>query len=299
MTNFSTKYLTVIIGIGSGSQGDQAPVKDKIYTLTNHRVTAEISAYGGETQGEAKVRIYGMSRDLMNALTTIGPVMVQIRAQNSIQILAGDNPNALATIYNGTIQEAFADYNEAPDVALSIRANSASIAALTNVQSYSHAAPTPVTLVMSTIANNLKWANFDPGDVTAVLGDVTYSGSYLEQIKACANAADIDYVIESKGITNRLRIKTRYSSFSGDQIIISPQTNMIGYPVYSQSTMIIKSLFLPNIALGGLITVQGSAVDTANGTWIVNSVHHDLESYVPNGKWYTTCGVFPSNLKTG
>jgi hypothetical protein len=297
MTNFKLRYITVVIGIGSGVYGDKPPLAGNIYTLTNHRITAEIEAWGGETQGTAKVRIYGMTRDLMNAMTTMGPVNVQIRTQNSIQILAGNDPNALSTIYSGVIQTAIANYNDAPDVALEITASSASIAALGRATPTSFSGAVAVTTIMASIAQKLIW-QFDPGDVTAVLTDPTFNGSYLEQIKTCARAADIDQIIEDLNSSKRLRLKNRFSYFVNDPFtVISPIVgNMIGYPVFSQDTMIITSLFEPNINLGKLIKVQDSSVTPANGSWIVNSVKHNLESYVPNGKWQTTCTVYPAYL---
>jgi hypothetical protein len=297
MTQFKLRYITIVIGIGSGVYGDKPPLAGNIYTLTNHRVTAEIDACGGETQGTAKVRVYGLTRDLMNALTVMGYVNVQSRAQNSIQILAGSDPDSLSTIYNGVIDTAVANYNEAPDVALEISALSATVAALGLSQPTSFSGSVAVTTIMASIAQKMAW-QFDPGDVTGVLTDQTFNGSYLEQIKACAAAADIDAIIEDLNASKRLRLKNHFSYFVNDpSTTISPIVgNMIGYPVFSQATMIIKSTFEPNINLGKLVIIKDSSVTPANGSWIVNSVKHELESYVPNGKWQTTCTIYRAEL---
>lgn len=287
--DFVTRYLEVIIGIGTGQMGDGTP--GVFYTFTQHRMSATIQAWGGETQGEAAVKIYGMSPDLMNKLTTIGPIMTQLRAANSIQILAGTDPNALTTVYNGAILTAFADYNAAPDVVLNIEATSAAGSAMKPAQPTAYSGVVTVDTIMRTLANNLGFS-YENVDVDTVLFNPTFNGSYLDQIKACAYAADIDYSTDNL----TLAIKNRWSSYSGESPVISPATGMVGYPVFSSNGMSVKSVFLPSIRQGGTITVQGSQIVAANGKWLVNNVQHELESMMPNGKWFTTCGVFANGL---
>lgn len=287
---FVARYLTFIIGLGTGQMGDGDP--PKLYTLENHRAMVSIKAYGGETQGEATVRIYGMDASLANKLTTIGPIMWQVRAKNSIQILAGNDPKALTTIYNGTIQTALANYNDAPDVGMEITAMSASVASLKSAgpTTYNSEA-VKVVDIMRYFANQLGW-QFENVDVDAVLSYPTFNGSYLDQIKACAYAADIDYSTDNF----TLAIKKRMSHFSGAPTVIDPSINMVGYPTLNSGGMLVKSLFLPMIRQGGQIQVKNSEIVAANGKWTVISVEHELDSLVPDGNWFTTCGVFADGL---
>jgi len=289
MTDFVKRYLTFIIGLGTGQMGDGTP--GKFYTLRDHRASVSIQMFGGETQGQANVKIFGVALDLMNTLTTIGPIMMQVRARNSLQILAGTDPEALTTIYNGTIQTAFADFNAAPEVTLEIMATAASVAAMTPAQPSAYSGVVTVDTIMRTIANKLGYA-YENVDVDNVLINPTYNGAYLDQIKACAYAADIDYSTDNL----TLAIKKRFSSFSGTPPIISPATGMVGYPMFSSNGMLVKSLFLPTIKLGGQIQVKDSQIIAANGNWIVNGVTHELDSLTPNGKWFTTCGVYSNGL---
>lgn len=294
MSDFVHRYVTVIIGIGTGRMGDGPPT---YYTLENFRVSASIKAYGGETQGEATVRIFGIDVSLMNSMTTIGPVMTQIRAQNSIQLLAGEDPKALTTVYNGTIQTAYADYNAAPEVPFEVVALSASVPALKTASPTSFNGTVTVDQVMRTLANAMGWAYQNVNvDSSFVLDSPVFNGSYLDQAKSCAYAAGIDYATDNF----TLSIKKRFTSFGGVVPIISPSDptafRLIGYPKFSSTGMFIDSLFIPTIRQGGQIQVKDSFVQAANGTWIVNMVQHDIDSLVPNGKWFTTCGVFPSGL---
>ena len=302
--NYKPRLIKIIIAMGTGVMGDGDPTKSTTYTLTDHRVTAEIDAYGGATQGAAYVKIFGLQQSMMNALTSIGPVQVQVMGKNSIQILAGDDAKTLSTIYYGTIIQAYADYNNAPDVSLDITATSAVIAAMGVATAYHNAGKTKVSEIMNWMAQQLKWefVNADigvNGGQEEYITDPSFNGSYWDQIQACAKAANQVVAVQgTENTTSVLKIKHTYSSFVDPAIVVSPKINMIGYPIYSSKGITVKTLFLPEVNLGSPIIIRDSIVTPANGKWIVNNVKHELESMMPNGKWQTTCGVFPNGLTT-
>lgn len=296
MSDFVRKFITVILGIGTGQLGDG---RATMYTLENHRVSANIQAYGGETQGMATVKIFGMTESLMNSLTTIGPNLRQVRAKNSIQLLAGEDPNSLSTVYSGTIQTAYADYNAAPEVPFEITATSASVPALKTAQPTAFSGTVTVDRVMRTIANGMGWAYENANvDSSFVLDSPTFNGSYLDQIKSCAFAVGIDYSTDNF----TLSIKKQQTSFGGIIPVVSPSDptayRLIGYPTFSSSGIIINSLFIPSIRQGGSIQLKDSFITAANGQFIVNSVQHDIDSLVPGGNWKTTCMVYPHGLSS-
>ena len=287
--SYAEKYLTIIIGLGTGQMGNGAPAE--LYTLTDFRASAEITAYGGETMGQAIVKIYGLSLELMNKLTTIGPIMTQVRGQNSIVILAGENPQALTEIYSGTIMTAIADFNNAPDVSFEVTALSASLAAMTPAQAYSVANAVSADQVFGDFATALG-LQLNNVDVVHMFNNPTFNGTLRQQYLAAADEADCD-VIPDKSFLN---IKGRFSYLGKVPVIISPSTGMVGYPLLSQGYMSVKSIFQPTIIQGARIQVQDSQLKAANGLWTVVSVKHELESMMPNGKWFTTCGVFAHGL---
>ena len=69
---------------------------------------------------------------------------------------------------------------------------------------------------------------------------------------------------------------------------------MVGYPLANSQYMFVKTIFNPSLKFGGQIQVADSQVVGANGKWTIASLVHELESITPNGKWFSTCGVFPS-----
>jgi hypothetical protein len=283
--SYSEKYLKIIIGLGTGQMGDGAP--SEFYTLTNFRASAVIQSYGGETMGQASVKIYGLSADLMNKMTASGYVMTQVRAKNSIQIFAGENPQSLFNVYSGTIMTAVADYNNAPDVSLEITALSATLSAMKSVDSTSLPGQKSADQVFGVFAQSLglKLNNID---VVHEFNNPTFNGSMRDQVSEAAIQADCDVTYDD----SFLNIKGHYSYFGIAPTIISPKTGMVGYPLLSSDYLYVKSLFQPTILQGHQIQVEDSKLIAANGLWIVVSVRHELESMMPNGKWFTTCGVF-------
>lgn len=306
-TTFVQRYIKIIIGIGSGVLGDETPV---IYTLDNHRASVEIVNYGGESQGEARVKIFGMSLSLMNKLTTIGPVMSQLWASNTIEILAGTNPDALTSVYIGSILTAMVDLNAAPDASFEVFAFSSAVAALQSADSTVFSKAVSIDTVMRKLANNLSLAYLNTGKKTVegvevadpVTGSftqpVTFNGSYLDQIKSCASSvmpARIDFKIEN----GTLYIKNPFSHYQSANVpVISPTTGMTGYPVFNSHGATLKSLFLPFVVLGGEVQVKDSQIDAVNKFWTVFYVRHELESLTPHGRWFTLIGAFPSDTNT-
>lgn len=287
--SYSEKYLKIIIGLGTGQMGDGKPTE--YHTLTNYRTTTQISAYGGETMGQANVRIYGVSLDLMNKLTTTGFVMTQVRGQNSIQIFAGEDPQSLTDVYSGTIWTAMADYNSAPDVALEIVALSSTVAAMSSAHPTSLPGQVSSDNLFSKFANDLglKLNNID---VVHAFNNPTFNGTIYDQILAAAREAGCDVTFGY----SFLNIKKYFSKFGDTPTIVSPKTGMVGYPILGSDYMHVKSLFLPTVGLGTQIKIEDSQLAAANGLWIVNSVVHELDSMMPNGKWFTTCGVYGHGL---
>lgn len=297
--NLKTRYVSVEIGIGTGQFGSGDPTKSTTYLFDSHRVHAHIAAYGGEMQGTASMRIFGLSNSLMNALTAIGPNHTQIRLGNSIKLYAGEDPAALTQIYEGTVSDSLGDYDSAPEVSMHIEAVSAVGAALMP------STPTPfngvvtVDQVMRKLAAKMKYKYYNENvDKSFTLDSPTFNGSYLDQIKSCAYAVGIDWVIDGF----MLKIKKQGTAFNGDPVIITPKPQsaservLIGYPRLSYGGVTVRTLFSPAVTLGGTITIRDSIIAPANGDWIISGVVHELDGLTPHGRWFTTIDAYPNNL---
>lgn len=274
------RRIDVTITIGQGQFGEQ--IGDTM-TLTGYRVQAYIEAVGGDAQGTAQVRIYGLPVDTLNRLTMTGPIANQMRAGNAILIAAGDDGQALSTIYQGYITESWSEMQEAPNAALVVMAGTAAVAAVKPVNASSYIGPTQVSSIMADLAAEAGFGFQDNG-VQVTLDNPYFPGTTLSKIQSCARAAGIYYTID-QGV---LIIWPMGSSAQQDgTIILSPSTGLVGYPTFGQHGVTARCLLNPALQYGKQFTIEGSIMTPANRTWHAWSVQHTAESQTPNGAWFT------------
>jgi hypothetical protein len=72
---------------------------------------------------------------------------------------------------------------------------------------------------------------------------------------------------------------------------------MEGYPLFVSNTIVLKTLFNPNIKYQGRVKVQ-SDLTPANGSWKVIKIEYHLESKVPHGKWGSVLTCVTSDAAT-
>jgi hypothetical protein len=150
---------------------------------------------------------------------------------------------------------------------------------------------------MQPLANKMGWGYLNADAQGISLSNPYFNGTVKDQIVAAAQAANITWNV----VNNVLQIKTPFGNYDqgATPIAISPSKGMVGYPTLSSSGMMIKTLFNPDIHIGRQVKISGSQIVAANGTWTANSVSHELESIVPNGRWFTNIGVFSNGSGTG
>lgn len=272
---FVKRRIDVTISLGEGKFGD---TKGPDVTLTGYRVSAAVVSYNGDSQSQLQLRIFGLNQEMMNRLTVIGPIMTE-RRNNRILIAAGDVGQALSVVYEGTISQAWADYNQAPEVVFNVVALAAALDAVKPVNARSYRGSTNVSVIASDLAGAMGLA-FENNGVTGQLSNPYFSGTALEQLRACANAARISYTID-RGV---LAIWPHTGARQGDAIEISPEKNLIGYPTFTGGGIAFTILFTPELSLGGLVQVT-SSIEAAHGEWVVVSIVHTLEAETPGGAW--------------
>ena len=249
-------------------------------TLSGHRASLRVQNSGSLAGSTAQLAIWGMSQQLQDQLSTLGMVIKQISA-NSLTVGAGSDPNNLTTVFVGTIQQAYPDYTNMPDVPFRFEcfAGAFELAAPSPVLSYTGA--TSVATVLSTIANQMGWG-FENNGVDVILTNPYLSGSPLQQVQTIAEHAHINAQL----INKVLAIWPKYGNRQGAAPIVAPPPagNMIGYPNYTQQGLEIRNVFDPRIIMGGQIQVQ-SSLQRATGTWDVLTLDLALDSLMPGGKW--------------
>lgn len=282
--NIPRRKIDLTFELGTGAWGDT--VGDKV-TFTGLRVHASVIAVGGASQGAASIRVFGLPLDVIQRLTSVGAVANTIRGANKVLIAAGDEGSALTTIYQGTIDSAYGDFNASPDVAFNVTALSALTAALKPVGARSYVGSTDVATIMAQLAEDAGFA-FENHGVTATLASPYLPGAVYQQIQLVARAAGIYHTVDR----NTLHIWPANGSRGGDIPLLSPDSGMVGYPAFSSVGLQVASVFMPTVALGGRVDVK-SMLNVANGRWRVARVQHDLQSETPGGHWFTQLELYP------
>jgi hypothetical protein len=280
---FFERDIELTIQLGAGTFGDQ--VGDTV-TLSGLRIYADMSAPCGDSMGAIQLRVYGLTQSMMNQITTIG-VFGQVAGASKISVSAGEKGKALTTIMTGSIWQAWADYNSAPEIAFNLIAYAGIDVALKPVDVNSYTGATDVSFIMASLSLDAGLAFVDNG-VNVTLSSPYLPGTILDQIKECARAADIFYKIEYGTLT----IWPKNGYVQSAEPIISADTGMISYPSLSSQGMTVKTLFNPGVTMGGIINVE-SSIPMATGKFQVLNLTHSISSNAPGGPWFTEILCFP------
>lgn len=273
--SFSQKLINVQFNLANGKfdgGGNTA-------TISGLRVSAHITNTGGASQSWLEAAIYGLPLSLMNQLSTVGTQSYKIY-QNSVTVEAGDTDTGMTLVFGGEIVTAFVDAQSMPQVCFRVTARPGAFHAIKPVTPISIRGSADVAGMMSNLAKQMG-LGFENAGVTAKLANPYYAGTALQQALTIAKHAGIDMIIER----NTMAIVPPDKAREGDSVLISPQTGMVGYPAFNQANVLVKALFNPSVTYLGSIEVK-SDLTPANGKWKVNRLEYELESMVPQGKWF-------------
>jgi hypothetical protein len=283
--SFTRKRIDVTVTLGQGQFGDSGA---NTVTLSGLRVHAGIQAFGGDAMPQAQLRVFGLPLAMVNQLTAIGPINSGIMFRNSVLVAAGDDESGMQTVYSGTIWQAWGEFQGMPDAPLNITGLGGLAAALKPADALSYVGSTAQTMGLA----------FENNGVSVQLSNPYLPGSALQQVRACARAANIYFAIDrgTLAIWPKVGTPSQPAARGGEVPLISPATGLVGYPTFSSNGLGLTTLFNPQIKPGGVVQVE-SSIQVACGQWIVMQVQHSLQSETPNGQWFTQILGVPLNAQ--
>lgn len=253
---------------------------------------------GGEAAAGASLalKIYGMTLSQMNQLATLGMVYAQIR-QNKVTVLAGDVSAPLAIAFIGSVQQAWIDFSAMPDVAFHVSALALGAESVLPADPTSIKQGVDVASLMEGFAKQMN-LTFENNGVDAKLPASYFYGSPASQASACAAAAGISWFVD-RGV---LAIWPKGKSRGGTVPLISKKTGLVGYPAFTSYGLALRTVFNPDLRFQAQVKVQ-TDLDKENaplginsvGNWTIYTLDHDIESMVPNGKWFTDITCYNQN----
>lgn len=276
-TSFTNKKeLRFVITLGTGKFGSS---DNNQITLEGYRALAYVDKAGGMMMGTLRARIYGVSQQDMNSITTL-QWKTGLLIQNTVQVFAIDGDTE-TLIFAGNIVNAWGDYLNMPEVFLQIQAQSAYFAGLQSAAPISISGGIDVAVVMERIAKGMG-LSFENNNVSVILTDVYVANTLKEQALELARMCNFSLYIDD----TVLAITNRYSPRAGLIPQISAQTGLVGYPTFDGVGVNLRILYNPAITFGGSINVVTDVLQAA-GQWIVTSISHTLESEKPSGQWFS------------
>jgi len=290
-TSFVQRLINVQFSLGTGTFGNTG--FDTV-TLSALRTSCEITI-GGLTSNAAQVRISGMTFQMMAQLMTMGVQPQTGTARRNLITIQAGNASGMATVFQGTIFNAFFDGSQMPETTFYVLANGTFLPQLKPVPPSGYAGNAAVSNIMANLAGQIG-ATFENNGVTTTLSNPYFPGTAMQQIEACAKAANVGVCLDPA--SNTLAIWPTNGTRGGSVPIVSADTGMIGYPTLQPSGLIVRTLYNPSIQIFGKIQVQ-SQLPMANGVWQVTSAVHDLESMQPGGRWQSELVVVtPGTIAT-
>ncbi len=280
--SFLKRKIDITFQLGTGSFGNSGFDTIKI---TGRRVSATITKAGAASMGEVQLTIYGMRLDHMNELSTLGQIPFQVPGQrrNTVIVEAGDDQNGMSVVYVGTIVNAYFNAQAAPETSFNVLAYAGSLEALRPVEPTSVKGPADTATIMGGLAAAAN-LDFESNNVDVKLPTCYFKGSIRDQMKTCADMANVNWLIDN----GKLAIWPKTGSRTNQPVpTISAESGLVGYPTFNVQGVDVVSLFNPAIVFGSSVKIENSILKKANGTWYVYTLYYDLESELPNGKWYT------------
>lgn len=276
-SSYIERALSFKFELGKSSFGENGQDTVKVNGLRAH---VTVLKNGFPAMNSAEMRIYGLTEDIMNQLTTLGSPRPMAR-DNTVTVYAGDNQNGLSVVYQGTVQDAWQNFDSQPDTFLEVQSFTSTFIATKAATPISVSGSADVATMFASLAQQAGRA-FENSGVQVTLSNPYFSGTALQQAHDLARAANIEF--HDDGTT--FAIWPKNSTRGGVIPLISPASGLVGYPQYTSQGIRLRTIYNPNIKFGGKIKLE-SGIKAACGIWYVGKVSYNLAARITNGPWFT------------
>lgn len=270
--SFSLKTIRIEITLGKGVFSEGGNTK----TIEGLACDVTVQKPGLPEKNSATVKIWGLKYEDMAQLTMLAFKPLESQ-HNLISIKAGTLGDTIPLIFHGEITSAFADFNASPDVCMQFEADTGS---------YPQQIAQPVAAVAGESSADTLFAQFardagytfkNEGVMTSVK-NARYPGSPINKAMKLARDIGCELIIDDGEIIILPSGRAR----SGNAVLLTRDTGMIGYPTFNQDGISCRCIFNPDLAYGGLIKVE-SIVPRATGVWRITKLTHNVSAYNPGG----------------
>lgn len=282
MNSFTQKKIRVTF-ILAGTNQVFAGTNNNTLVLTDLRTSAKVTQVA-RLATQAELRVYGMTAADMAALTIVwaNPPLIF----DHLVTIEADDGNGYVQVFKGMIVEAQPEFRAAPEVYFSVLGVTGYAtrvdAALATPTSFPDSVSADVAI--ATLIDRMGFTAEITGEVGAVtLTNPYFSGSLWDQFTKACQSAGADFYLQGDVILVTASGKPRNVQPS---VLLTPESGLIGYPVYDRAGLNIDAVFNPAFLCGTPIELR-SSVPSATGRWYPYKLVHHIEAQLPGGDWRT------------
>ena len=281
--SFATRKINLRFILGA-NQGVFDETGNNAVDLTGLRCELSLVNTQGVALNQLDLTVYGMTLSLMNKLTILQNGLV-LGIYNQILVTAGQGDD-LALIFSGHMLTGYEDFSAAPESAFVVKAYGSGATLYQAPQPLSYKGAVAAATIAGAIARTMvPPLALENDGVTAVLHDVNLPGDPITQLRTLAKAARFSWTTDDAAGVLAIYPQGKNRE-SLNAVKLTAQTGLVGYPAFNDKGAIFSSFFNPNIKVAGKVQVT-SVLSPVNGVWYPYNVHHDLQSEVPDGRWFT------------
>lgn len=280
--SFVQRKLTLTVTLGAGDFGDSGT--SNTATLEGYWADATITKSNLPAGDSCEVRVWGISQTLANQISRLGKPLSADR-KNLLSIQAGDDVSGMTLLFNGLIWTAYQDFEAMPEVALVMTCNSGVQPYTTPGAPFTYNGTIDAANIAQTLATQMGLGFVNNG-VSVQLSSPYLPGTPMEQFNRLKDQADFYGAIDA---ANVLSIWPKGSPNGSAQDVTIAPPNLVGYPQYSDTGIIIRALFQPGLAIGEVFNLQTS-ITPVNGQWQTWALRYDLSTR-PDGPWFMEVGA--------
>ncbi len=247
-------------------------------TLSDVKAMFKVGAYGNQAGVQAEMTIYGLSLDLLAALSSKG-IGIWTAEKERIKVTVHAND---AMMFSGYIYSSYANMNAAPESALIINASGGLDLQTQSAQPFSRPGTVNLVDVLRAICEPSKYRLNAVGIDGITASNIYLVGSPLEQLRHACNATGVAMTVTGDLVT------VWPNGEAVDDVVpfVSPEHGLIGYPVFTQSGITFQTEFSTLLAQGRFIQLETS-LPHASGRYMLYVVEHYLSTWMENGPWHT------------
>lgn len=276
---FTKKRIRIEVYLRAGKFEDG----NNVLIIDDLPMHVEIVKAGIPSFPEATITIWGLKLEKMKALSMKGHVAFQ-SYRNRVKIYAGDgDPDQLPLIFVGDEYFGATAISSDGEARFDMKAFTGIYSAMTPSGPMSVKGTVSAADVIQQFATEAGFSFVNQG-VTTQLTDCVVTGNVMDKMRVVADAIGADLIVDDQTVILLPKDGWRQSQ----NLTISPQTGILGYPSINSQGISVTFLFNPAIKFRQVIHVE-SVIPMATGDHGVIKIQHVLDANQNSGgQWQTT-----------